>query len=199
MASFGRARRAQGSGNAFLRPFAFLVAASLVLLLARDTGLVRAAATGATELLVPVERVLGGVGSTFSHAWQAVTEIETLRGDNAALRADNDALTLENVRLREQLFIQQQGVELAAVAKALPFKTLPAPVIARDPSGVLHTIILGAGAKDGVYLVCRLLPEQSVIGRVSERRAKCSKVLFVTDSVAVISALTQNDRAAGLF
>ena len=72
MASFGRARRAQGSGNAFLRPFAFLVAASLVLLLARDTGLVRAAAAGATELLVPVERVLGGVGSTFSHAWQAI-------------------------------------------------------------------------------------------------------------------------------
>jgi len=198
MASFGRARRAQGSGNAFLRPFAFLVAASLVLLLARDTGLVRAAATGATELLVPVERVLGGVGSTFSHAWQAVTEIETLRSDNAALRADNDALTLENVRLREQLFIQQQGVELAAVAKALPFKTLPAPVIARDPSGVLHTIILGAGAKDGVYLDDVVVSNQGVVGRVSEVGANYSKVLLVTDSGSAVSALTQNARAAGI-
>ena len=198
MASFGRARRSQGSSNAFFRPFAFLVAASLVLLLARDTALVRAAATGATELLVPVERVLGGVGATFSHAWQAVTEIETLRSDNAALRADNDALTLENVRLREQLFIQQQGAELAAVAKALPFKTLPAPVIARDPSGVLHTIVLGAGAKDGVLLDDVVVSNQGVVGRVSEVGANYSKVLLVTDSGSAVSALTQNARAAGI-
>jgi len=179
MASFGRARRAQGSGNAFLRPFAFLVAASLVLLLARDTGLVRAAAAGATELLVPVERVLGGVGSTFSHAWQAVTEIETLRGDNAALRADNDALTLENVRLREQLFIQQQGVELAS---------------GRFPGGV-H-LQGGDDGASGLGLKGRIAPippvRRSVVG------ANYSKVLLVTDSGSAVSALTQNARAAGI-
>ena len=58
MATFGRARRAPGSGNSFLRPFAGLFVLSLALLLLRDTTFVRAGATFVTELLVPAERVL---------------------------------------------------------------------------------------------------------------------------------------------
>ena len=36
MATFGRARRAQGGGTAFVRPLAFLLTVSLALLLLRD-------------------------------------------------------------------------------------------------------------------------------------------------------------------
>src|SRR5207247_1570158 len=88
MATFGRARRTSGGAAAFGRPLVVLLAVSLGLLLLRDTAVVRGAAAGATDLLVPVERVLGAIGAPVSHAWQAVTEIETLRSDDAALRAD---------------------------------------------------------------------------------------------------------------
>src|SRR5438128_844683 len=152
MATFGRARRAPGSGNAFLRPFAGLLVVSLALLLLRDTTFVRAGATFVTELLVPAERVLGQVGSTAGGFWQAIAEIENLRTDNDALKAKVDQLTLENVQLREQSFQAQQGAQLAEAAKALKLQTQSAPVIARDPSGLLHSIVLGAGAKDGVLL-----------------------------------------------
>jgi rod shape-determining protein MreC len=198
MASFGRARRVAGGGNTFLRPFAFLLAVSLGLLLLRDTGIVRSAATFGTELLVPAERVLGGVGSSIGRVWQAVAEIETLRTDNGALRGQVDQLTLENIQLREQIFQAQQAAQLAAAAKALPFKTVTAPVIARDPSGVLHTIVLGAGAQDGVYLDDIVVSERGVVGRVSEVGANYSKVLLVTDSGSAVSALVQGSRAAGI-
>src|SRR3982751_5301466 len=129
MASFGRARRAPGSTGGFVRPFAALLAVSLVLLLLRDTSLVRSGSAAATELLVPVERVLGTVGSTFGNAWQAVVEIQSLRDDNQQLHSQVDQLPLENVQLREQAFSQAQAAQLAAVAKALPFRTLSASVI----------------------------------------------------------------------
>jgi rod shape-determining protein MreC len=174
------------------------MAVSLVLLLLRDTGFVRNGSAAATELLVPVERVLGTVGSTFGNAWQAVVEIESLRDDNKQLRSQVDQLTLENVQLREQTFAQAQAAQLASVAKSLPYKTLSAPVIARDPSGVLHTVILGAGAKDGVYLDDVVISQQGVVGRVSEVGASYSKVLLVTDSGSAVSALVQGSRAAGL-
>ena len=198
MATFGRARRAPGSQNAFLRPFGALLAVSLLLLVLRDTAFVRDGSAGATQLLVPVERVLGQIGSTVGNAWQAVAEIETLRTDNDQLRAQVDQLTLENIQLREQAFAQAQSAQLAAVAKALPYKTLSAPVIARDPSGVLHTIVLGAGAKDGVYLDDIVISQQGVVGRVSEVGANYSKVLLVTDSGSAVSALVQGSRAAGI-
>jgi rod shape-determining protein MreC len=198
MASFGRARGVPGGGNTILRPFGFLLALSLALLLLRDTGIVRAAATFGTELLVPAERVLGGLGSSIGRVWQAVAEIDTLRTDNGALRGQVDQLTLENIQLREQIFQAQQAGQLAAAAKALPFKTVSAPVIARDPSGVLHTIVLGAGAQDGVYLDDIVVSERGVVGRVSEVGANYSKVLLVTDSASAVSALVQGSRAAGI-
>ncbi|HEV8537139.1 MAG TPA: rod shape-determining protein MreC [Candidatus Limnocylindria bacterium] len=198
MATFGRARRAPGAGNAFLRPFALLLAVSLALLLLRDTAAVRAGATFVTELLVPAERVLGGVGSSVSRMWQAVVEIETLRTDKDALQAEVDLLTLENVQLREQIIQAQQATQLGAAARALPLKTVTAPVIARDPSGVLHTIVLGAGAKDGVLLDDVVISEKGVVGRVSEVGNNYSKVLLVTDSGSAVSALVQGSRAAGI-
>src|SRR5881396_2543587 len=58
MATFGRTRRAQGGGNAFVRPLAFLLTVSLALLLLRDTAAVRGVSIFATEFLVPAERIL---------------------------------------------------------------------------------------------------------------------------------------------
>src|SRR3989449_2417462 len=136
MATFGRARRVPGSGNAFLRPFAVLFVVSLALLLLRDTTFVRAGATFVTELLVPAERVLGQVGSTAGGFWQAIAEIENLRTDNDTLKSRVDQLTLENVQLREQAFQAQQAMRLPGAPKKLQPATQSAPVIARDPSGV---------------------------------------------------------------
>src|SRR5438128_10641080 len=118
MATFGRARRAPGSGNAFLRPFAGLLVVSLALLLLRETTFVRAGATFVTELLVPAERVLGQVGSTAGGFWQAVAEIENLRTDNDSLKARVDQLTREAVQPREQSCQAQHAAQLAAPAKA---------------------------------------------------------------------------------
>src|SRR5207302_1139550 len=198
MATFGRARRAPGSGNAFLRPFAGLLVVSLALLLLRDTTFVRAGATFVTELLVPAERVLGQVGSTAGGFWQAIAETENLRTDNGTLKAKVDHLTLENVQLREQSFQTLQSAQLAEAAKALKLRTQSAPVIARDPSGLLHTIVLGAGAKDGVLLDDVVISDQGVVGRVSEVGNNYSKVLLVTDSSSAVSALVQGSRAAGI-
>src|SRR5437763_16169289 len=122
MATFGRARRAPGSGNAFLRPFAVLFVVSLALLLLRDTTFVRAGATRVTELLVPAERVLGEVGSTAGGFWQAIAEIENLRSGNDTLKAKVDQLPLENVQLREQSFQALQSAELADDAQALKLR-----------------------------------------------------------------------------
>src|ERR1700694_1899640 len=130
MATFGRARRAPGSGNAFLRPFAALFVVSLALLLLRETTFVRAGATFVTELLVPAECVLGQVGSTAGGFWQAIAEIENLRTHTDPPKARVDQLPLENVQLREQAFQAQQGMLLAEAAKALKLRTQSAPVIA---------------------------------------------------------------------
>ena len=196
MATLGRTR--QRRTNSVARPFAVLFAVSLLLLLFRSTELVRAAATVGTQVLVPVQRGLAETGVTTNRFVQAIGELDRIRGENADLRAANDRLTLENARLAEAAIAARQGAKLDAAQRALPYKTVIAPVIARDPSGVLKTIVIGAGTDQGVRVDQVVLSEQGVVGRVSQAGSNYAKVLLITDSASSVSALVQSSRASGI-
>lgn len=195
MASFGRTRRAQ---NGLLRSFAIVFAISTLLLVARNSDPVRSLATVGTQLLVPVQRVLADAGVTGNRFVEAITEIERLRQDNADLRTEVDRLTLDNVQLREAAVAAQQAAKLNDVAKTLPFQTVQAPVIARDPSNILLGIVLGVGTADGVKVDDVVVSDQGLVGRVSEAGPNYSKVLLITDPSSSLSALVEGSRATGI-
>lgn len=195
MASFGRVRRAQGGS---LRTLAVLFVISALLLVLRDSDPVRAASTFATQLLVPVQRVLADAGIRSNRVVQAITEIDRLQADNAALRAQVDRLTLENVRLREDAFAAEEAAKLDALRKSLPYETVTASVIARDPSNVLATVVLGSGSSEGVRAGHIVVSDQGLVGRVSEVGANYAKVVLITDPSSTLSALVEGSRATGI-
>lgn len=196
MATLGRSRaRAKPS---ILRPFLFLFTLSLLIFFTRNTDVVRAVSSGATTVLVPAQTLLADLGAGVDRIVQATLEIERLRGDNTRLREENERLTLESVRLREQAAAAEQQAKLDATARALPYETVSAPVIARDPSGVLRSIIIGGGSGAGIAVGHIVLSDQGLVGRVSEVGPNYAKVLLVTDSSSVVSALVQGSRATGL-
>ncbi len=195
MATLGRARRRT---NSVARPFAALFAVALLLLLFRSATVVQAVATAGTQVLVPVQRVLAETGVTTNRFFQAIGDLDKLRADNAALRTSNDKLSLENARLTEAVVAAQQGAKLEAAQKVSPYTTITVPVIARDPSGILKTIVIGVGTDQGVKVDQVVLSEQGVVGRVSEAGSNYAKVLLVTDSSSSVSALVQTSRASGI-
>ncbi len=196
MATLGRSRaRAKPS---VLRSFLFLFTLSLLILFTRNTDVIRAVSSGATTVLVPVQSLLADLGAGVDRMVQATIKIERLRGDNTRLRDENERLLLESVRLREQVFAAEQQTKLDATARALPYETVSAPVIARDPSGVLRSIVIGGGAGAGIAVGHIVLSDQGLVGRVSEVGPNYAKVLLVTDSSSVVSALVQGSRATGL-
>jgi len=195
VASFGRARRAQGGS---LRTLAVLFLISVLLLALRDSDPVRGVSIFATQLLVPVQRVLAEAGITSNRFVRAISEIERLQADNAALRAQVDRLTLENVRLREEAFAAQEAAKLDALRRTLPYETVAASVIARDPSNVLATLVLGSGSSEGVRVGNIVVSDQGLVGRVSEVGANYAKVVLITDPSSTLSALVEGSRATGI-
>ncbi len=191
-------RRRSGARPGALRPFLLLLALSLLLLGLRNWDPVRATSSFATALLVPVQRVLADAGNGADRFFTAIGEIERLRADNARLREENDRLTLENVRLREQAVAAQLATKLDAAARALPYESISSAVVARDPSGVLRTIVIASGSDDGVAVGHIVLSDQGVVGRVVEVGPNYAKVLLVTDSASSVSALVQGSRATGI-
>jgi rod shape-determining protein MreC len=181
-----------------LRQFAVLFVVALGVLVARDTPALVAASRTVTSALVPLERALEQARTGVASFGEAIGEIQGLRGENARLRDEVDRLTLENVRLREQAIAADQAAALREVARTLPFETITAPVIARDPSGVLMSVLLGAGSDDGVRVGQIVVSQQGVVGRVAEVGPAYSKVLLVTDPASSVSALIQGSRATGI-
>jgi rod shape-determining protein MreC len=196
MATFGRTRARRT--NSVVRPFAVLFVVSTLLLLFRSADVVRSAAAVGTQVLVPVQRALAETGITTNRWFQAVGDLDKIRAENVSLRVANDRLTLENARLAEAAIAAQQGAKLDAAQRALPYKTIAAPVIARDPSGVLKTIVIGGGTDRGVKVDQIVMSEQGVIGRITEVGSNYAKVLLVTDSASTVSALVQSSRASGI-
>ncbi len=199
MASLGQVRdRSARRDHTVLRQFAFLLILALSLLVARNTAFVQGASGAVTTALVPAQRALAQAGSSIGSFTEAISEIQRLRADNAKLRDDVDRLTLENVRLREQAIAQQQALKLDAVARQIAYETVAAPVIARDPTGALQTILLGSGSSDGIAVGNVVVSDQGVVGRVSEVGPGYSKVLLVTDPASAVSAIVQGSRASGI-
>lgn len=180
-----------------LGPFLFLCAVSLALLLLRDTDVMRGASALGTAAIVPIQRAMADTGSAVGRFTTAIGEIERLGRDNAHLRAENDRLTLENVRLREQLVAAGATARVEALAASLPYDSVPSTVIARDP-GVLRSLVVGVGSEAGVAVGHVVLSEQGVVGRVTEVGPGFAKVLLVTDASSVVSALVQDSRATGI-
>jgi len=198
MASFSSLGRAGTRRPSVGRPFALLFVVSLLLFGLRNTDLVRAVSVFGTQALVPVQRILAETGISTNRFVQAIGEIERLRSENGDLRATNDRLTLENVRLREQAVTAQQATKLEGLQKTLPYKTIATPVIARDPSGILRSLVIGAGTDQGVKAGDVVLSDLGVVGRVAEAGSNYAKVLLVTDTSSAVSALVQSSRANGI-
>ncbi len=195
MASFGRTKR---TSHGLTRTLALLFGISVLLLLLRNSDIVRGASAFATQLLIPVQRVLADAGVSSNRFVQAISEIDRLRQDNAELRAQVDRLTLENVQLREQAIANEQAARLATARATVTFETITAPVIARDPTGVTSSIVLGVGTDQGTKVGHVVLSDQGLVGRVSEVGTNYSKVVLITDSSSVVSALVQGSRATGI-
>lgn len=198
MAALGRVRIAPRSDRTPLRQFAALFVVALALLVARDVPAVSAARTLIASALVPVERALAQVGVSIDGFATAIGEIGRLQADNARLRAEVDRLTLENTRLAERAIAAEQAAKLDGAARAIPYDTVAAPVIARDPTGIVRSIVVGAGADAGVRVGHIVISDQGVVGRVVEVGPSYSKVLLLTDPASTVSAMIQGSRAAGL-
>lgn len=199
MAALGQVRdRSARQDRTVLRQFTALFILALALLVSRNSAVVQGASGAVTTALVPAQRALAQAGSSIGSFTEAISEIQRLRADNAKLRDDVDRLTLENVRLREEAVAQQQAVKLDAVARQIAYQTVPAPVIARDPTGVIQTVVLGSGATDGIKVGDVVVSDQGVVGRVSEVGPGYSKVLLVTDPGSAVSAIVQGSRASGI-
>jgi rod shape-determining protein MreC len=143
-----------------------------------------------------------------------VREARELRARVEQLQAQVDALTAENVRLREYEAEAQELRSLLNFTREYPVTaflgadvvgrqactTFPCgEVIGTDPNPYLRYITINVGAQQGVKGGMPVVGGGAVlVGRIAQVGPRTSKVQLLTDLDSAVAALLQTSRATGL-
>ena len=190
MTSLLATRAARRRGIAFM----VLLIISVMLMAFSSNPAVREVQNGVSFAFRPIQGALDEVARGAASVAAAVSEIDRLRVDNAALYAENQRLAAENARLEE---IRRENESLTALLQlraGLDYKTVATSVIARESSEFRRLVVLDKGTDDGIAVGDVVVAAGGALaGRVTEVGPASAKVVLLTDAEStVIGQLTTN-------
>lgn len=194
-------------------PLVFLILFILFLAL-HETRVLAPVERGLQVVLAPLQRAATALVRSTGDLSQTVREVRELRARVAELEEQVNALTIENVRLREYEaeVVQLRGL-LGFVETNPTWAFLGADVVGRsacinapcgdvvgqEPNPYLRYITINVGQADGVAVGMPVVTGGAVlVGRVVETGLHTSKVRLVTDTGHSVAAMLQQSRATGL-
>lgn len=146
--------------------------------------------------------------------FRTVREVRKLREEVESLRAQVDALKLENVRLREYEAEAQQLRALLNFASDYPISAhLGTEVVSREgcqdfpcggtlgvePDPYLRYVTINVGAQQGADEGMSVVSGGAgLVGRISEVGPRTAKVRLINDPDSAVAALLQTTRGTGL-
>jgi len=168
-----------------------------------EVGYLQPAEDVVLRLITPIQLQFSNLARGIGEVAQTIRDLRALREENARLRRENEALTIENVQLKEAEAENKRLRRLLNFVKANPAYDyrggeVIARIIGHDPNLYLDFIMIDLGEGDGVTPGMPVVTERGLVGRISEVHDGASKVLLITDVNSAVAALVQNSRATGV-
>ena len=194
MTSLLASRAARRRGIAF----AVLLVISVMLMAFSSNPGVRELQNGVSFAFRPIQGALDEVARGAASVAAAVSEIDRLRVDNAALYAENQRLAAENARLEE---IRRENESLTALLQlraGFDYKTVATTVIARESSEFRRLVVLDKGTGDGIAVGDVVVAAGGALaGRVTEVGPASAKVVLLTDAESTVIGQLSGNAATG--
>jgi rod shape-determining protein MreC len=165
-------------------------------------------------VLDPLQRAFSRVATFTGNLFQTRRDVRELRAEVEELRTQVDALTLENVGLRDYRaeveslrallgFTDQFSITGYLGADVIGRETCDTypcgEVIGEEPNPYLHYVTINVGAQRGVEVGMPVVSGGAgLVGRVAQVAPRTAKVQLLTDRESAIAALLQTSRATGL-
>jgi rod shape-determining protein MreC len=171
-----------------------LILLSLVGTLAPAEGILRIPLTA-------LEGIFGGATTDFTIFAEEMAEFRSLRLRNRELEKALAQYQSELADLRAFRSDYDRLVELSNYVgqKGSDWRYVTTDVIGRDVNGVVRTIHIAAGTRNGVQVGDPVVTELGLVGRVVDVSATGAEVLLITDVNSSVTARVQNEtRESGL-
>ena len=191
-----------------------LIVLGLLLLVFHESGILAPVEGALHYVLDPLQRMFSRVTVGIGGLFQTVGEVRELRARTDELQAQVDALTVENVRLREyEAEVQQLRALLNFVSEYPISASLGAEVISREacgtfpcgdvvgvePNPYLRYVTVNVGSLQGVETGMPVVSGGAgLVGRVAQVGPRTAEVQLLTDTDSAVAALLQTSRVTGL-
>ena len=171
----------------------------LLFLLAVNFGLMtwnaKDAATGqpvikswAQSVVSPVQTVTTGVGGAGVGFFRGLADMRTAQAENEALRrrlADAENELREARQARDE---NERLKRLLDFTKDVHYQSIPARVVARDPSVWFNSLIINRGSTSGIDLDMPVVTPEGIVGRVVGVGPVSAQVMLITDERSAAGA-----------
>jgi rod shape-determining protein MreC len=128
----------------------------------------------------------------------AVTEIDQIRVQNEALKAENQQLLIENQSAAEFARENDELTSLLQLRHGLVFHTLATTVIARESSEARRVIVVDRGSNDGVAVGQVIVAAGGALaGRVIEVGPDFARVVLISDGSSTVIGQLFGSAATG--
>ncbi len=178
--------------------FGSLLVASVLLMVLSSTPPATELQKGVSFAFRPIEEALTNVARGAGSLVGALTQIDKLRAENAALQAENDRLTRDEARIQEIERENESLTGLLQIRSSLGFKTVAASVIARDSSEFRRTVTIDAGTDQGVNTGDVVVASGGALaGRVVQAGPNFASVLLINDTSSTVIGQALPEAATG--
>jgi rod shape-determining protein MreC len=178
--------------------FIALLAATLVMMAFSSLPATREFQGAVSFALRPIQGTVNDVARGVSGVFSAMSDIDRLHTDNAALRRENERLTAENLRLADAAHQNELLTGLLQLQSGFSYKTAAATVIARESSEFRRLVTISKGSDDGIAEGDVVIGEGGALaGRVTEVGPNYAKVILITDQTSTVIGQLQTSGAAG--
>jgi len=187
---------AGGKRAAFLL-LALLVAALLLLPESRQESLLRVGRHVAAAVAVPL-RVVDAANQELDTLWTRYLALQHAREESEVFRQQIGRLQQENARLRESAAATSRLRDLLELKERLPYPSLAAQVVGRDPTNWYRSIIINKGTQEGLTADMGVVSTAGVIGRIVKVYDHLAIVLLIIDQNNAVTGLVQRTRDEGI-
>ena len=178
--------------------FAILIAFTLLLMAFSGNPFVQDLQSGLSFALRPFQGAVASVADGVAGVATAITEIDQLRADNAALRDENERLTNLNSRLE---VVKKQNDELTGLLQLkgdFDHATTAVRVIGRETLETQRMVTVDKGTDDRIELGDVVVVQGGALaGRVTDVGPTFAKVTLISDASSTVVGKLLDSGATG--
>lgn len=170
------------------------VAVALLTVERTSPHLAESARGAAADVIAPILDLLSRPSASAAQAIDSVRELARLRDENARLREEHARLLQWQTVARRLDFENQELRSLLRLAPDPKARFVTARVVGGSGGAFVRSVLVAAGARDGVRKNQAVITGEGLIGRVTEVGERAARVLLLSDINSQVPVYVERTR-----